>query len=894
MAVRICRPRLLTPDQAEQARRRSSEINPSGVHEPLIAYGSVGRRGGRRLVVDIAKKWPRSGVDLSVQFLDSPSKALRARIVLHMNAWAHEGANIRFRETRGTGEVRVARLEEPELDAGYWSYVGTEILGIEEDAPTMNLEGFTMRTPDAEFRRVVRHEAGHTLGFEHEHMRQELVAKIDRKKAFAYFARTERWTRAETSRQVLTPLAQASVMGTTEADPLSIMCYQIPAGITKDRLAIKGGSDINPKDYAFAGTLYPARAAAPAPASESPADWGAPRSATRVDFKGATTEADTFHLVIMDRFAQDATAPDPNSAYFVRLFASYGGARVTEPMQTRAARGQPPTRFNQIIRLHERIKNYTSLNRGTLPEAAELLDFGAMLFDVLIQGDVRRLYDEARARQQGRRLDFVLTSMVSWIAEKPWEFAYDRGRGSFLATEDIHFVRNVLTSIPADCVPDRSGPLRILVASAQPVGMGALSVDQESEIIQRSFQSLIEAGLADVDVLPRATPGAIHARLTTGGYAIVHFIGHGEFDEDTREGCLIFEDGHGGAIRIGERSVRELFCRRGVSLIFLNACQTGTGGRADFNKGTAQALMAHGLPALVANQYAVLDASATEFARQFYWSLAQGVSIAEAAHEARIAVNYLVNGEAIDWAVPVLYARDPSMVIAAQSTKALAPSLRLAQAKRARGSAPSQLRVAVWDIDGAFPALDSTLGAMTKAQTQFHIQRVDLSAPLDAWYFDPDSGNTPYVWAEKLAERLRWVTAELRVDQLVCLTRRWICSDDELNLFAWLSKRPQTPLALFSYAGFEDLPPAGPATDTAVARAVVCAVAARIGDLVGHDAGPVSCPLWRNRDRAFRPLIRPMKLDGSCRTVLKKRNPAALAALDALTSLFHDRRTRNG
>jgi hypothetical protein len=78
---------------------------------------------------------------------------------------------------------------------------------------------------------------------------------------------------------------------------------------------------------------------------------------------------------------------------------------------------------------------------------------------------VRRLYDEARSRQH-RRLDFVFTSMIPWISEKPWEFAYDPARQNFLATEEVHFVRNVLTSVPADPITRPSGPLRILVAAA--------------------------------------------------------------------------------------------------------------------------------------------------------------------------------------------------------------------------------------------------------------------------------------------------------------------------------------------------------------------------------------------------------------------------------------------
>jgi hypothetical protein len=227
------------------------------MHRHVVARTPIGRRGGpRRLAVVIGRRWPVTGVRLSVQFLDAPPKDLRARIVLHMNAWG-KTANVVFTETRGKGAVRIARLDSPEEMAGYWSYVGTEILEIEDDQPTFNLEGFTMKTSDAEFRRVVRHEAGHTLGFEHEHMRGGLIKKIDRKKAIAFYDEDQGWTPEEVEEQVLTPLSKKSIMGTTEADPHSIMCYQIPGAITKDGKPIPGGSDINRKDFAFAASIYP-------------------------------------------------------------------------------------------------------------------------------------------------------------------------------------------------------------------------------------------------------------------------------------------------------------------------------------------------------------------------------------------------------------------------------------------------------------------------------------------------------------------------------------------------------------------------------------------------------------------------------------------------------------
>jgi hypothetical protein len=395
--------------------------------------------------------------------------------------------------------------------------------------------------------------------------------------------------------------------------------------------------------------------------------------------------------VVLDQFRADSrnggADKGPKAA---QVLATYGGARVTATMPLRASKGEPPTRFGRIIGMHERIKAYTNRAGGTLPGDAEMLAFGTDLFETLIHGDVRRLYDEARARQRTRRLDLVLTSMIPWISEKPWEFAYDAGRGTFLATEDLHFVRNVLTNVPADPIVRPDGPLRILVAAAQPVGFGRLSIEQEIDVITRGFRPLIDAKLAVVDVMAQATPQRLHEQLSIGTpYQIVHFIGHGVYDDEQRQGCLVFVNERGGEYTVGEREVREIFCRRGLSLVFLNACESGRGGHADFNKGVAQSLVAHGLPALVANQYSVLDSSATTFAQHFYWSLANGLSVGQAAREARIAVNYGINGEPVDWAVPVLYARDPALILCrpeAEPRAAAAPRVWRAQRTRRRGA----------------------------------------------------------------------------------------------------------------------------------------------------------------------------------------------------------------
>src|SRR5258706_11209366 len=135
-----------------------------------------------------------------------------------MNAWA-KTANVKFVLSTSNAQVRIDRHGGP--DGGYWSYLGTDILSIAKGEATMNLEAFTMSTPESEFHRVVRHETGHTMGFPHEHMRKQLVDKIDPAKAIAFFMRTQGWTEAEVRAQVLTPLEESSLMGTPNADPKS-------------------------------------------------------------------------------------------------------------------------------------------------------------------------------------------------------------------------------------------------------------------------------------------------------------------------------------------------------------------------------------------------------------------------------------------------------------------------------------------------------------------------------------------------------------------------------------------------------------------------------------------------------------------------------------------------
>ena len=206
------------------------------------------------LAVVRSKRWEGRNIKLTTGFMDTRSATLRKMILSHLNAWSKR-CGVRFVEANTDPQIRIARWDDPGWE-GYWSYEGTDVLDIPADEPTMNLEGFTAKTSVKEFKRVVRHEAGHTLGFPHEHLRAEVVQRIDPKKAIKYFREVEGWTKSEVEAQVLTPIERRHIIG-TRPNPRSIMCYQLPGEITKDGLPIIGGDDIVEDDYAFAATIYP-------------------------------------------------------------------------------------------------------------------------------------------------------------------------------------------------------------------------------------------------------------------------------------------------------------------------------------------------------------------------------------------------------------------------------------------------------------------------------------------------------------------------------------------------------------------------------------------------------------------------------------------------------------
>ncbi|NOU28680.1 MAG: matrixin family metalloprotease [Polyangiaceae bacterium] len=224
--------------------------------DPVFAGAKLGGVGGANDLVGQAKFLWQAPLRLTVGFLDlaAGEAELGPRIVGYMNRWS-EHADVKFTQTdyAETADIRIARAKGQRC----WSYVGKHCRSVPTGQATMNLEGFTLDTPASELERVVVHEAGHCLGFEHEHLRRAIVKRINPKEAYFYFGVMQGWSPPEVDLYVLTPLEEASSRGTAYVDLLSIMCYPIPGWVMHDGIEVPGGAKLDASDIACVAELYP-------------------------------------------------------------------------------------------------------------------------------------------------------------------------------------------------------------------------------------------------------------------------------------------------------------------------------------------------------------------------------------------------------------------------------------------------------------------------------------------------------------------------------------------------------------------------------------------------------------------------------------------------------------
>lgn len=321
-----------------------------------------------------------------------------------------------------------------------------------------------------------------------------------------------------------------------------------------------------------------------------------------------------------------------------------------------------------------------------VPLALDSEKYGKKLFEGLFAGEIRRAYDKAVAKAEADPASHLRVRV--WIdANAPelhtlnWERLYHQYRGQVAplavsAGTPLSRYTPLETPIPPAVV---ERPIRLFISVANP---SDLPPDLKPARVEEEIETLRQAvsGNANwqVSLLAGRTglPQAVKDKLQAEGWELLegattltniargvqdahvwHFIGHGSFNRQTRNGLLHLEKDDGTRQAAPDVDVvQKLSGARHLRLIFMVACQSAE-RPADIEHpfiGVAPKLVQSGVPAIIAMQ----DFVPMEFARlltgDFYQRLAAHGKVDEALSEAR---STLFGRKSAAWAIPVLFMR---------------------------------------------------------------------------------------------------------------------------------------------------------------------------------------------------------------------------------------------
>lgn len=287
-----------------------------------------------------------------------------------------------------------------------------------------------------------------------------------------------------------------------------------------------------------------------------------------------------------------------------------------------------------------------------------LIALGQALYKTLFTQNIESTFNQLKSRctdSQDTICIRIQTDLPD-IAELPWELMHD-GSEFFAINPQFPIIRDIgKIETPSTYVRGRLKVLYACASNEKDPDWIHLHLEDSIEQLKNELEK--SKRRIQLEVVDHTTPAILESKILED-YHVICFAGH------ATEKHIYLEDGHGGHVEYGAKTLAGKLKGRQTRLLFLAACNTSTyHGEADQRQPGFALTVAKqaAIPAVVGMQYAVEDKEATLLTVRYFEALAKRLPVDEALAEARKAVFNYEN----DWDTrrdvfsPVLYLQTKS------------------------------------------------------------------------------------------------------------------------------------------------------------------------------------------------------------------------------------------
>jgi tetratricopeptide (TPR) repeat protein len=290
-------------------------------------------------------------------------------------------------------------------------------------------------------------------------------------------------------------------------------------------------------------------------------------------------------------------------------------------------------------------------------------------FSVLVDSDL--------PEGTSKKKQAIANESASILLYLPWELLHDGDSYLFKGKYPVHVRRRLPNRRELSGVATEL-PIRILLVTPRPEDDNTSYIDHRISALPlvdaiESLGELVELTVLDLPTFPAFEQALINAEKP---FHVVHFNGHGVYDQEHGLGGLCFEepeDIHKLQDRrmkfIDANDIAVMMRDHRIPLVFLEACQTAK-IEEDPTASVAASLLKEGVSSVVAMSHSVLIETTKRFVQAFYNKLAHGARVGSAMIAGQLdLIGNTYRGKIMgagelhlqDWFVPVLYQEEQDL-----------------------------------------------------------------------------------------------------------------------------------------------------------------------------------------------------------------------------------------